>query len=569
MEPVSAPNLLDAHKLLIPSPNQSQTALKTLTQDRLPLANRFNLPTPIKVDVLSKYLQVYPCSDKKILLDGFRNGFPLGSIGSISVKIPPNHPSVANHTNFVSVKISSEISKNRIKGPYSYPPLDNFICSPLGVVPKRSPNSFRLIHDLSYPKFGTSVNSCIPEEKSTVQLETFDHVASLVLQSGQHSLIAKADIEDAFRIIPISPLDYHKLGFTFQGHYYFDTVLPMGASSSVSIFESFSKAIQWIMQHSLKVRRVSHIIDDFIFVGSPASRECHEALTKFFTLAADIGIPIKTDKTVFPSTSVEVHGITMNTATMTASLPTDKIINLKSLLLQNMHKKKVSLKTLQSILGHLNFACKVIKPGRCFLRRLYDLTKGHTKSWHFIKISKDCRADLKLWYSFLSDYNGVTLLTNDRFISSKTLHLYSDAAGSKGFACTHQSSWTYGVFPDKIKTCHINILELYPIALAVSLFGNCWENKNILFICDNLAAVHCLNKQTSKDPLMMKLIRIIVLKALRYNFCFNATHIPSKDNTICDKLSRLQVTEALELAPHLNRDPVPIPREMSPWILLT
>lgn len=559
-------------------PHQTETLHTCIEQATPPIHQKtslhksntaqFNLPTPIHVDRLGKYLQAYDPPLRNYLLRGFTLGFPIGSTGLSASSPPSNHPSVFTHSDFVQTKLVSEITAGRIKGPFPFPPLPNFITSPLGVVPKRSPNSFRLIHDLSYPKNGISVNSTIPTEQSYVELESFDHVASLVLKCGYNSLIAKADIEDAFRIIPISPTDYHKLGFTFKGQYYFDTVLPMGASSSVSIFESLSKALQWILHQQFSVQNVSHIIDDFIFVGTADSNDCQSSLNQFLSLAKDIGIPIKHEKTVYPSTTVTVHGILLDTATCTASLPLDKLENLRSLLETTSRRKKVTLQHLQSILGHLNFACKVIKPGRCFLRRLYDLTKGHTKPSHFIKLTKECRSDLKLWYSFLSTYNGVTLLTKDRFISSRTLKLHTDAAGSKGFACTHLSNWTYGIFPTPTKKLHINILELYPIALAVAIFGCHWENKNILFICDNLSVVHCLNKQTSKDPQMMSLIRTIVLQALQFNFCFKAKHLSTKDNYICDKLSRLQVAEALCQAPHLNKVPVAIPIQMSPWTLL-
>lgn len=66
----------------------------------------------------------------------------------------------------------------------------------------------------------------------------------------------------------------------------------------------------------------------------------------------------------------------------------------------------------------------------------------------------------------------------------------------------------------------------------------------------------------------MKLIRIIVLKALECNFCFRSSHISTSKNIICDKLSRFQVDEALALAPHLDKIPMAIPREMSPKLLL-
>ena len=48
----------------------------------------------------------------------------------------------------------------------------------------------------------------------------------------------------------------------------------MGASSSVRIFETLSKSIQWILQSELVVNHVSHIIDDYIFVGRSNSSEC-------------------------------------------------------------------------------------------------------------------------------------------------------------------------------------------------------------------------------------------------------------------------------------------------------
>lgn len=517
---------------------------------------------------MARYLEGYDPPKARTLIQGFTSGFSLGTVGTSLPRLSSNHSSVGTHSDFVRAKLSKEIAKKRVKGPYTKPPFPNLVCSPLGVVPKKEPNSFRLIHDLSFPRNQDSVNSLIPFEHSTVSLESFDQVAALILQAGRDSLVAKADIEEAFRIIPISPVDYPKLGFMFEGRFYFDTVLPMGASSSVAIFESFSSSLQWILQHKCGVSKVSHIIDDFIFVGAPNSHECQDSLNAFLQLTQKIGVPVKSSKTVLPTTRIEVHGILVDTSTLMASLPINKINTLRTLLNQAMNRKKLRLSELQSILGHLNFACKVIKPGRCFLRRLYDLTIGKTASHHFIKLSPDCRADLRLWYSFLQRYNGCTLLTKDRFVSSLTLKLYSDAASTKGFACIHNKSWTFGAFPSLVKHHHINVLELYPIALAVQIFGHHWTNKNICFVCDNLAVVYCLNKQTSRDPTLMKLIRVIVLKALEYNFCFRSTHIASSRNILCDKLSRFQVDEALALAPSLDRIPTPIPLTMSPSRLL-
>ena len=66
--------------------------------------------------------------------------------------------------------------------------------------------------------------------------------------------------------------------FTFQNKVYFDRTLPKGAFSSVRVSETFSKAIQWILQNKFGDFHVSHIIDDFIFVGPGGSDQCDTCL---------------------------------------------------------------------------------------------------------------------------------------------------------------------------------------------------------------------------------------------------------------------------------------------------
>ena len=85
--------------------------------------------------------------------------------------------------------------------------------------------------------------------------------------------MAKTDIEDAFRIIPIHPLDHSLLGFSFEGEFYFDRCLPMGASRSCQIFEHFSMVLQWILQSKYKAGDMSHILDDFFCIGPQKLRQ--------------------------------------------------------------------------------------------------------------------------------------------------------------------------------------------------------------------------------------------------------------------------------------------------------
>jgi len=112
-----------------------------------------------------------------------------------------------------------------IVGPFSRPPFDNFISSPLGIVPKKTPGEFRLIHHLSYPD-GSSVNDFIPDHFSSLQYASIGDAIALIKLLGQACCMAKTDIKSAFHIIPIHPDDYHLLGMTWHNSYFFDRVCP-------------------------------------------------------------------------------------------------------------------------------------------------------------------------------------------------------------------------------------------------------------------------------------------------------------------------------------------------------
>ena len=76
---------------------------------------------------------------------------------------------------------------------------------------------------------------------------------------------------------------------------------------------------------------------------------------------------------------------------MEARLPLDKL-NRLSMELDAWHiKKSATLQELQSLIGTLNFACKVIPPGRAFLQRIINLTWGVPKPHHHIRLKNGFR----------------------------------------------------------------------------------------------------------------------------------------------------------------------------------
>lgn len=520
------------------------------------------LPTPIKVENLEHFLVGYETQLKDKLIHGFSFGFSINSCFSTSLNkkiFPPNHKSARENYHVVQSKLNKEIEAGRVKGPFTKPPFPLFVCSPLGLVPKKEPNSYRLIHDLSYPK-GDSVNSGISPEFSAVQYQNIETVIDLVQSYESNCLMSKTDIEHAFRLIPIAKKDHHLLGFHWDKQFYYDVSLPMGASSSCQLFEAFSTALHWILNAKFQIYGVSHLLDDFFFVGKAGSNECYSALQTFLCLADKLGVPIKSEKTQLPTTCITIYGIEIDSTQMVARLPMEKIEKILQLLSKYKCKRSISLRELQSLLGLLNFACGVIIPGRAFLRRLFDLTIGHTSPHYRINLNSDARLDLKLWYSFIENYNGKSCFLFKEWVSSDFLKLFSDAAGTYGgFAAVFGSKWFSGKWPPELIDLHITVKELFPIVLAIDIWGPLLANHKILFLTDNSAVAEIINKTSSREKNIMRLIRRLVLAALKYNIYFRAKHIPGKTNVICDLLSRFSFQEAHQIAPWLSPTPVAIP----------
>ena len=336
---------------------------------------------------------------KQFLLKGFQYGFSIGCDTTPSVPLSKNHSSALNHSEVINSHIQKSLELNRIAGPFPHPPFDPFISSPLGVVPKSEPGQFRIIHDLSYPK-DNSVNFYIPKENSAVRYDSVDWIIHLVQQNGIHCLMAKTDIQDAFRIIPINPSDYHLLGFSWNDQFYYDKCLPMGASSSCQIFEQLSVALQWIMQCKYKAGGMSHILDDFFFIGPAGSDSCKN----FLFLCKKIGIPIKMAKTKPPTSKITIYGIEVDSDKMEARLPPVKVEKVRESLREMKGITQTTLRKLQSLIGLLNFACSVIVPGRAFLRRLIDLTCGVSKPHELIELTEETKQDIDTWQSFINEF---------------------------------------------------------------------------------------------------------------------------------------------------------------------
>ena len=232
--------------------------------------------TPVNVEVFDRLLMTsrYPDDKRRFVVNSFREGFDLGYRGPTDVRrnAPNMRFTVGNRMELWN-KIMGEVVLGRYAGPYRTIPYDNFIQSPVGLVPKDQGRKTRLIFHLSYPKGGnTSVNANTPQELSHVEYPDFSEAIKLCMQHGDDEpvYIAKSDLISAFRILGIHPKFWKYLVLKAQNpidqkiYYFVDKCMPFSASISCANFQKVSDAIAHVVRFRTGNENINYL-DDFFF----------------------------------------------------------------------------------------------------------------------------------------------------------------------------------------------------------------------------------------------------------------------------------------------------------------
>ncbi len=237
--------------------------------------------------------------------------------------------------NAIEVKFCKELAARRRIGPFSRPVFSHFVVSRLGLREKKTLGKFRVIHDLSAPFGGPLVNSHIPTEARTISYDTVDKAISLIQAIRPRAVLAKTDIEHAYKLIPIHLQDIPALGLRWYADWLWDCTLPMGSRSGFAIFESFSEAIQFLSE-AQGCGNMSHVFDDFLMVST--NKQISDVrLSSFLYLCHLLGIPVLVKKTE-SGTCLVFPGITLDTIRMEVKLLQDKLLKCLRLVIQTAPK---------------------------------------------------------------------------------------------------------------------------------------------------------------------------------------------------------------------------------------
>jgi len=211
-------------------------------------------------------------------------------------------------------------------------------------------------------------------------------------------------------------------------------------------------------------------------------------------------------------------------------------------------KRKAKKRQILSLVGLLQHATKVVKPGRTFVAQMYKAAAKLKKFHHKTRLTKGFQSDLQWWHIFVTNWNGVSFITGTP-VQEPVCCIQTDASGHWGCGVRFDSLWLQHAWSLEWTDISIMAKELVPIIFSCAVWGLLLTRRHVEFQCDNLSLVEAINKGCSKDIMVMHLLRCLWFFHALFDISIHVSHIPGVQNCATDMLSRNQIPKFLQSLP--------------------
>ena len=174
-------------------------------------------------------------------------------------------------------------------------------------------------------------------------------------------------------------------------------------------------------------------------------------------------------------------GIELDSVNQLTRLPNDKLTSLLNLLHRWSTYRWCTKRQLQSLIGHLHHAAKVVWPGRAFIRRMINLLSNFRRDDNPTRLSAEFKKDLRRWLQYLGSWKGVYFWVYPG-LSPIDLEMSSNASGSLGFGAVFRTHWLNVKWPSALQSASFRVQRALPHSCFCPHWRSSWFRQVVLFI---------------------------------------------------------------------------------------
>lgn len=403
--------------------------------------------------------------------------------------------------------------------------LEDQFLSPFFLVDK--PNgSHRFILNLKrFNKFVVKEHFKIEDLKTAVQL------------IFPNDFLASIDLEDAYFLIPVHESSRKFLRFKFNGTLYEFVCLPFGLCTAPFVFTKIMK----VVVRFLRKKGFSSVIylDDFLCIEN-SFKKCSQNVNQTIKLLETLGFIINYLKSeLYPSNQCKFLGLIINTVKYIIELPDEKREKIAALIEKFIKTENCTILEFAQLIGKLVSCCPAIEYAWLYTKllekeKLFQLIINGYDYNSSMNVSETVKRELFWWKQNIK--NSSHAIKTGTF----AMTIYTDASRT-GWGASNGIKKVFGFWSPLELKFHINYLELFAIKLALDSLASEVSNCQILLRVDNTTALSYINKMGGvRLGTFGKLARCIWQWAESRKIILLAAYIPSAENIVADKLSRIK-----------------------------
>ena len=314
-----------------------------------------------------------------------------------------------------------------------------------------------------------------------VQMETPESIRTSLIPG---EWVSSIDLSDAYLHIPIHPTSRKYKAQVFQF-----TSLPFGLATAPQVFTMIVKEVK-LMALSRGLR-IHQYLDDWL-IRSQSQVEAQVNTQAVVDLTQSLGWIINQEKSELKPTQVfSFVGYEYHLDSALVKPTQERWLKLKDLILRLKSKRVLTARCLMSLIGLLASTEKMVPEGRLHMRPFQFHLKEH---WRYpqsldnlLPWAEAIAAHLDWWQNPSNVMTGADLHPKDH-----SIQLFTDASNEGWGAHLDQYS-TKGLWSDREKRLHINVLELKAVSLALRDFRDQCQNRGAFF--------GSLHQQTGRNTL--------------------------------------------------------------------